>query len=176
MRHLAPSRNRLPELTLDDFHKVRPMPCSSTSIAFWSRWLQVVTIVVCMFGLTMVFAPGITQQFFGLICYSSSQSISSFGDKASAYIQLMHAVLGAVMFGWGMALMLIVLGPFRRGSKEGWRMIAISLAAWSIPDTGVSFYTGFWQNSILNLVIVVFFAAPLLAAYREFFPPNRDES
>jgi len=132
---------------------------------FWWRWLVVVTVGVILFGLGMVLAPSFTRSFFGLLLFSSSDRIDAFGGPAVAYITLVHAVLGAMMFGWGIALLFIVLGPFRRGSSEAWLTSTVSLVAWFVPDTLFSLWSGFWQNAALNAVFIVLFAIPLSATY-----------
>ena len=134
----------------------------------WFRWLVAVTIGLMVFGLGMVLAPGFTRKAFGLLIYASTDHIATFGAEAVAYISLVHAVLGAVMFGWGVALLFVVSGPFGRGSREAWQIVAVSVAAWFIPDTAFSLWSGFWENAVLNLVFVVLFAVPLAATYRVF--------
>lgn len=116
----------------------------------------------------MVLAPGLVLQLFSLLAYSSTDHIATFGTGAVAYVSLVHAILGAVMFGWGVALLVIALGSFRRGSREGWQTIAVSVTAWFIPDTAFSLWFGFWQNALLNLAFAVLFAVPLAATYRAF--------
>jgi hypothetical protein len=133
------------------------------SAFFWWRWLIVVTVGVMLFGLVLVVVPGLTRQLFSILVFSSSDHITAFGEPAVSYITLVHGVLGAVMFGWGVALFCILLGPFRRGSREAWLTLAISLAAWLIPDTTLSLWLGFWQNAVLNAVLALLFAVPLAA-------------
>jgi len=70
------------------------------------------------------------------------------------------------MFGWGVMLLLVLLGPFRRGSHEAWLTLSISLAAWFIPDTIFSLWSGYWQNAVFNTALVFLFAIPLAATYR----------
>ena len=136
---------------------------------FWQRWLIVTTVFVLVFSIAMVVIPEPMQRMFSLLYYSSPENIDAFGAPAVAYAMLLQGVLGAVMFGWGVALLLVLLGPFRRGSREGWTIVAVSLAAWFIPDTTFSLWSGFWQNAALNLVFLVFFAIPLAATHRAFF-------
>ena len=136
---------------------------------FWWRWLIVTTVVVLIFSSAMVVMPGPVMRMFSLLYYSSPESIATFGAPAVAFIMLLQGVLGAVMFGWSVALLLVLLGSFRRGSREGWTIIAVPLAAWFIPDTTISLLSGFWQNAIFNLVFLVFFAIPLIATRRTFF-------
>jgi hypothetical protein len=136
------------------------------NFVFWRYWLIAVTIGVMLFGATMVVAPNLTRQLFGVLFFSSPEAINGFDNQAVAYISLIHAVLGAVMFGWGTAILFIVLGPFSRISSEAWLTLVVSLAAWFIPDTLFSFWSGFWQNAVLNIVFIVLFAIPLVATYR----------
>jgi len=136
---------------------------------FWFRWLSAVICGVMLFGISMMLAPDLIRRFFGLLIYGSGNGIESrFGNDAVAYITLVHGVLGAVMFGWGMALLPVLLGPFRRGSREGWLILAVSVAAWFFPDTLFSLVTGFWQNAVLNIGMAFMFVVPLAATYRVF--------
>jgi hypothetical protein len=145
-----------------------PMPSASDRRAFWFRWLLVAAAGLTLFGLSMLLAPGVTRQFFSLLIYSSAESIDSFGQSQVAYVTLVHAVLGAVMLGWGVLMLYVIVGPFRRGAKEGWRMLAVSVTAWFVPDTLFSLASGFWQNAVLNAGLAVVFAVPLVASFRSF--------
>ena len=137
--------------------------CCQSRFLFWWRWLVVVTLGVLLFGITLIVAPEFTRRFFGLLLFSSPESLAGFGAPAVAYITLVHGVLGAVMVGWGVALLFVLLGPFRQRSKQGWRALVVSLLAWFVPDTALSLWSGFWQNAALNLVFAVLFAIPLAA-------------
>jgi hypothetical protein len=140
----------------------------SKGVIFWWRWLVAVTLGVMLFGISMILMPGLIREFFSLLLYSSSQRISDFEEPAVAYITLMHGVLGAVMFGWSVALLFVLFGSFRRGKRQGWLTFAVSLAAWFIPDTVLSLWSGFWQNAVLNLTLAALFAIPLSATYKAF--------
>ncbi len=144
------------------------MRASEIPSTFWVRWLFAVTFGVMAFGLFLVMAPGFTRQGFSLLVYADTGRIVAFGADAVAYIALVHAVLGGVMFGWGVALLLVVRGLFARGAREGWQIIAISVAAWFVPDTAFSLWSGFWQNAVLNVAFLILFAVPLVATYRVF--------
>jgi hypothetical protein len=138
----------------------------SAPSVFWCRWLLAVTIGVMLLGLALVLAPGLARQGFSLLIYGDAERLSTFGAEATAYISLAHGVLGAVMFGWGVALLFVVRRLFASGASEGWEIVAVSVAAWFVPDTAFSLWSGFWQNAALNLVCVVLFAVPLAATYR----------
>jgi hypothetical protein len=132
---------------------------------FWWRWLVVATVFVLITGIAMVEIPEPVSRLFSFIL-SSPQSEDM---SARAYLMLFQGVLGGTMFGWGMALLLVAIGPFRRGSREGWTIIAVSIVSWFISDTSFSLWTGYWMNAVLNTVFMVLFAIPLAATYRTFF-------
>ncbi len=135
---------------------------------FWWRWLIITTCGVLAFGLSMVILPGPTQTMFNYLYLSSPQGKPVFAENAVAYISFISAVLGAVMFAWSITFLYVLYGPFRRGEKEGWRTLAVSLTAWFIPDTAFSLWSGFWQNAILNIILFTLFAIPLMATYNIF--------
>ena len=139
----------------------------------WTRCLAAASLGLMAFGIVLLLAPGFTRQGFSLLIYASPGAIDGFGPAPVAYITLLHAVLGAVMFGWGVLMLWVVQGPFRRGLKEGWQMLAVSVAAWFIPDTAFSLWSGFWQNAVLNLGFLALFAVPLGATYRVFHSGRR---
>ena len=125
------------------------------------RLLVAATAGLMLFGLVLVVMPGFTLQAFSLLVYASTAHLNTFGPEALAYISLVHAVLGSVMFGWGAVLMILALGPVRRGSKDAWWMFVVSLLAWFIPDTAYSLLSGFWQNALLNVGFALLFAIAL---------------
>ncbi|MGD0547305.1 MAG: hypothetical protein ABR991_05695 [Terracidiphilus sp.] len=148
---------------------------NSPQFAFWWRWLVAVTVGLLLFGAGLFLAPDPASRVFGLLFYSSPSRFSALGEPAAAYIKFAHGVLGAVLFGWSVTLLMLLLGPFRRASKESWQIIVLSLLAWFIPDTVFSLWSGFWQNAVLNTVIAAFFAVPLVATYLILKRIKRDE-
>lgn len=137
---------------------------------FWWRWLVVATGIVFLFGLSLVVLPGLAQKAFNLLYFSSTQGNTEFAEDAVDYITFVCAVLGAVMCGWAITLLYAIFGPFRHRLIEGWRMVAVPMLVWFIPDTAFSLYSGFWQNAVLNTVLLVLFAIPLVATYKVFHP------
>jgi len=130
---------------------------------FWTGWLAAATVVMTLFGLALVVAPGLAREGFSLLIYTSSEQIGRFGPEAAAYVELALAVMGSVMVGWGVALLFIIRGPMRRNPAEGIRIFAISLLCWFVPDTAFSLISGFWQNAVLNLAFAFLFGVPLVA-------------
>lgn len=138
-----------------------------SGIEFWWRWLVLVSMGVLMFGLILVIFPNLTLQGFSLMIYSSATRLSEFGEPAVSYIRLVHAVLGAVMVGWGTSLLSVLFGTFREIPSIGWKSVTGSVVAWFIPDTTFSLWSGFWQNAILNAIFIVLFVIPLIAIKRQ---------
>ena len=142
------------------------MHSSSRPASRWVAWLSLASAGVMLFGLVLVAAPAMARRGFSLLVYADPAHISSFGAEAADYIGLAHSVLGGVLFGWALALLLVVRRLFARGSMLGWQIIGFSVFAWFVPDTAYSLSSGFWQNAVLNLVFAFLFAVPLLASYR----------
>lgn len=130
---------------------------------FWWRCLVLTTAGLMVFGLVLVLMPSVGERMFSLLVYATASHIQAFGPEAVAYIRLVHAVLGCVLFGWGVLFMYLAMGPVWKGSKDAWSAFAVSLLAWFVPDTAYSLLSGFWQNAVLNLGFAVLFAMPLLA-------------
>jgi hypothetical protein len=137
-------------------------------IRFWQRWLAVATIVVAIFGLALVLVPSLGGWLFGLLLFGSTTALDGLGARADAYLRLVHGVLGAVMFGWAVALLMVVVGPFSHLSRFAWSTIAASLALWFLADTTLSLALGFWPNAVLNALLVFLFAVPLGATFDAF--------
>jgi len=144
------------------------MQPSKSPSSFWTNWLLVVSIGVSVFGLILVIAPALSMQGFSLLVYFDPERIASFDHEATRYISLAHAVLGAVMSSWGLALVAVVRTLFSVGQRTAWNIIAISVGGWFIPDTTYSLISGYWQNAVLNLAFLLLFAPPLVATYKVF--------
>lgn len=127
----------------------------------WWSWLAIVSLGVALSGLAMMAVPDLTRQAFSLLIYAVPERIAEFGEPAVAYITLVHGVLGAVMFGWGIAFLSLLFGPLRRSSYAAWQTMAISLLTWFVADTAFSLWLGVWQNALLNCGVLLLFAIPL---------------
>jgi hypothetical protein len=142
---------------------------SNTKITFWWRWLVVVSIGVVLFGFILVLFPALTLQGFSLLFYGDAELLGQNTAAAVSYIKLLHAVLGAVMVGWGTALLYVLFCTFRDNLAIGWKTVTATVLAWFIPDTTYSLISGFWQNAVLNVVFLILFTIPLLAMRKHVF-------
>jgi hypothetical protein len=125
------------------------------------QWLLGASTLVAIFGLVLVMASGAARQGFSQLIYANLTAIDSFGAEAARYIALAHAVIGAVMVGWGIAMILITSELIASGSRLGWRLLAFSLSGWYVPDTLYSLASGYWQNAALNTCFAAIFVVPL---------------
>lgn len=135
---------------------------------FWWYWLVIVTCGVITFSFSLIIVPDFMQMFFDSMFFLSSPAQTTFGELAYSYIKFLYGLLGAVMIGWSVALLYILLRPFRRGEVEAWYAMTASILVWFIIDSSFSISTTFWQNAILNIVFLVFFIIPLAATYQDF--------
>ena len=136
---------------------------------FWWRWMVAAAALVLLVGVALLALPGPTRQLFNWLYFGAGADPASFSREALRYLALVYAVLGSVLAGWGVTLLWVVAGPFRRRAPEGWKMVAWSLLAWLVPDTVASLWLGFWQNAVLNGSFGVLFGVPLIGSYRYFF-------
>lgn len=143
---------------------------------FWWKWMVVSSWGVIAAGIAMVVLPDVMNRFFSLLFYNATDYYPSFGESASGYITFAHGVLGSVMAGWGVALLGVLHGQFRKGQRDGWLAIACSVALWFALDTAVSLIYGLWQNALLNLVVAELYIIPLVATFRQFFSKQRRSS
>ncbi len=136
---------------------------------FWFRWLYLVIVGIMLFGASMVVMPDAARDLFSLLFYASPGEFQArYPADANVYILFAHGVLGATMLGWGATMLLILRGPFKRCEPGGWTMLAMPLILWFIADSAFSLYTGFWQNVLLNAVLLLLFGIPLGATRRYF--------
>jgi hypothetical protein len=141
---------------------------SKDNFDFWWRWLVAANTMVILFGGGMVLVPNLLMQFFSLVFYASPLALSSFQAEAAAYIRFAHGIIGAVMVGWGTALMFTLFSQFRNREYMGWLTVAVSVSIWFLTDSAFSVWSGFWQNVIPNLGFAILFAIPLAVTRKAF--------
>ena len=133
---------------------------------FWLRWLTLVALAVIVFGLSMFLLPSLSQGFFNLLIF---QHIASpFAAAPERYIVFICGIYGVTIVCWMLALLTIIVIPFRRGELWAWWAITLSLGVWFVVDSTYSLAVGFSANAALNATIFVMFAIPLTATYKEF--------
>jgi hypothetical protein len=114
------------------------------------------------FGAALVLLPDPVARLFGWIAYGSADRVAAFGPDAVAYIQLVHAILGAMTVGWALTMLAVVAWFWRSQAGRAWLAVAVPAAIWFVLDSGYSIASGFWRNAVLNALFALAFAVPLL--------------
>lgn len=124
------------------------------------RYLVAVLTLLCLVSLVFPILPGVGASAFSLLVYQDTSYPADFSEEAVSYIRLTNAVLGSVMAGW----FIMMIGVVRRISFDPslWRVIAVGLAVWFVPDTIYSVASGYWQNAVLNTLLLAALAPPLV--------------
>jgi hypothetical protein len=133
---------------------------------FWWRWLVLVVNGVILFSLGFIFLPDLMQSLFNGMFFNTTAA--HFGPEATDYLKFVYGVLGAVMLGWMVTLLCVIMRSFRRGEREAWNTVAISIVIWFVIDSTFSLRMGFPQNAVFNVLFLVLFAIPLAAMYKQF--------
>jgi hypothetical protein len=136
----------------------------SAHLSFWTRVLVGVITAVLVFSTGMLLLPADTQRLFNLIAFGQLAYPADIPPSAQPYIVFVYRVLGAVMIGWMLALLALVLGPFRRGEPWAWWAVTLSVGGWFAIDTTASLLSGYPGNAVLNLGFGLAFAVPLVAS------------
>lgn len=150
----------------------RPEGNMDRRFRFWWWWLVALAAGTVVSGLALVVFPVATGPLASRVFLGSSDKIAGFGSEGVAYSRFVSAILGAVIAGWSAAILYALLVPFKRGDLDAWRLIAVSLAVWFVPDTAYSLISGFWPNAVVNCASLLLFVVPL-AATRRYFVPKR---
>ncbi|MFC1718730.1 hypothetical protein ACFL6S_34075 [Candidatus Poribacteria bacterium] len=131
--------------------------------SFWLRWLLVVGVTICIFGIIMAFLSG-TVLFKPL----NSQINPVFWDTkdvdgaVKGYQQWIMGVLGATMTSWGIFVLFIVHYPFRNKEKWSWNCLIAGLLVWFFIDNSISLYFRVYFNAIFNTILFVLVMLPLV--------------
>jgi hypothetical protein len=134
----------------------------------WIRYLEIVTLAVAAFGAAIVLTPLVTDVLFAWMIFGETGTPDGFSEGAADYIRFSQGVMGAVMVGWMLLALWLVRARVARGEPDAWYALTASLLGWFVIDTAFSLVSGYWQNAVLNTVVLAAFA-PGLAGTR---PPR----
>lgn len=133
-----------------------------------ASYLRVAFALLAVTSLVLPAAPAVGAGAFSLLIYQEADLPADFSAEAQSYIRLTNAVLGSVMAGWFTTMFLLV--DRLKRSHAVWASVVVGLLVWFIPDSLYSLASGYWENVILNLVIL----ALLLPALVVLRPPRED--
>ena len=84
------------------------------------------------------------------------------GD-ARDYVQLMVAVVGAVIVGWMTTLFLVLRTATAELDRATWTIVTTSVIVWFVVDTGASLVLGWPTHALFNVGFMGALAVPLAA-------------
>jgi hypothetical protein len=128
--------------------------------------LTIVIVGLAVFGTALVLLPGPTTRLFSWIAYGSASRVTAFGPEAVAYVQLVHAILGAITVGWAFTLLGVVAWLWHGDTGRAWLAVAVPAVVWFVLDTAYSLASGFWRNAVFNALVALALAVPLLLLRR----------
>jgi hypothetical protein len=146
------------------------------SFRFWQRWIQGVSVASALFGLLFLIAPdarildSYNQQVVGAF-HGWPIPGGGWGGEAAPAAALEHqrwaiAVLGSAMLGWAILLTWVATVPFGRRELWAWWCIGVSVTAWAVSDSIVSYRAGIRLEVLWNAIVVLLVALPLAMTYR----------
>lgn len=134
----------------------------------WHKWLIITLFGTMACSLLPLVAPAPSRQLISLLALDSTMQVDAIPADAVRYIDFVNAVIGAVMLGWAVALLFIVVGPLRRCERWAWHAVTASILAWFVPGTLFSAWSGAMLNVAINCLFAAAFAIPLIATWRLF--------
>lgn len=129
-----------------------------------SKWLQGGSIVVIASGILV--ATGAHAALNGLLVLLADAMfwpLDGVETGATREFQLMSAIGGGVMVGWGVALWILSSRGMREAPEMSKTIIWVSILSWFSVDSGASFLAAAYPNILSNTVFFAIFALPLLA-------------
>lgn len=136
--------------------------------ALWWGWLVAAFVLTALTAIGYILYPHAALQTASSALLGSEHALGSASDAVLRFIKWMSGVSAAVSLAWMVTLVLIVVGPFRRGELWAWQAITASVVLWFLVDSARSIEIGFSQNAMLNLVWLLMYVVPLIATYRRF--------
>lgn len=136
---------------------------------FWLRWLFVVGVIICVFGIIMAFLSGtVLFRPFDRQINSVFWGNGSVDSATKEYQQWIMGVLGATMASWGIFVLFIAHYPFRQKEKWSWNCLMLGLLVWFLIDSSISLYFRVYFNAIFNTALFVLVILPLAFTRRHF--------
>jgi hypothetical protein len=136
---------------------------------FWLGWLKVTMILMITGGIILVlFSQLVNSYFLNAKIDKVFFNDLIFDENLDSLKNWYTGVTGAVMMGWGFAMLYVVNHPLRRKELWAWRSMFYPVLAWYILDSGISAYYGVVINMVINTVFFLQIMAPLLFLRNQF--------
>jgi formate/nitrite transporter FocA (FNT family) len=125
-------------------------------------WLKVTSISI--FGYAFLFFLGTIKNFCKPIEFVLD--LSSFPlDKLQRYDSptsiFLSALLGGILFGWGMLIFLLSNKIFDQAPEQVRKIVLTSILSWFVVDSLASVFSGNINNVITNVALLLLLVGPL---------------
>jgi hypothetical protein len=129
---------------------------------FWRRWLQIVGLGMCLFGILM--ALGSTTPLFD--AFNEQINNVFWGETplplgTQAFQGWAYGVWGATVAGYGGLAAVVAGRPFQTRSRWIRNGLVGSIVLWFVLDSGLSAAYGVWFNVAFNFLVLLLIALPL---------------
>ena len=127
------------------------------------RLLRTVIAAVGVYGLAMVcIGLVVADELFDRLGFGPADGgVTS--DEARDYVQLMVAVVGAVIVGWMTTLFLVLRNATAELDRATWTIVTASVVVWFVVDTSASLALGWPTHALFNVAFIATLAVPLVA-------------
>ena len=136
------------------------------SLQFWQRWLMVAAGGVMLYSSALIVLSDIMHNLFNTLFFAAPDG--AFSKEALNYIRLVQGVLGAVLIGWMLTVISILISSFKRGERSAWYTVAVPVVVWFVVDAGFSLLIGVPAHAVFNILFLILFATPLAATFKTF--------
>jgi hypothetical protein len=143
---------------------------------FWPRWVIGLSVFLILYGLAMMFLPQtMNRTFVGPLLYGNNERLQSafvsLREPETTFLNVMSGLLGTVTIGWAIQMAWIAHIPFRNGERWAWIALAMSVSVWAILEFLFKLLDGISSVGLVaHFGLLVAFAIPLAATYRDFYP------
>lgn len=122
--------------------------------------LQIILGLIGVYAVVLVAVPSMADRVvFAPLGFGAADH--GVNEQSMPHLQLVTAVLGAVLLGWVIVMILIVRGPLAAGDAWAWKAVVVSLAVWFVADTAMSLARDYPTHALFNVAIVAALAVPL---------------
>ncbi len=131
-------------------------------------WLKVTAIAVI--GYALLFFLGtikILEEPIRFVLDFSSFPIDNQQNYDAPTTVFLSALLGGILFGWGMMIWLLSEKLYDKAPEEVRRVVLISILCWFVIDNLGSVLSGNLNNAFTNIILLLLLVGPLWKAAKD---------
>ena len=138
----------------------------STRFVWGCRLLRISLGSMVVFGYALVVFDNRVVPFgFPTLVNEALWSRPTMPDDIVTYHRFVHAVLGATIASWALALLFVVRHALEKKERWAFACIAASVVVWFVPDTIASIAFGVVPNAVFNVACLATLLGPLALAW-----------